>query len=85
MGGEVNLEVEAELIIGMETANCKRKHCTTQHTFNEQIFDISKAKIHSMCREAYIYHLQRVVKIGNYRKISKLDAIYVLIDWLKWN
>ena len=37
MGGEVNLE--AELIIDMETANCKRKHCT-QHTFNEQIFDI---------------------------------------------
>ena len=38
MGGEVNLE--AELIIDMETANCKQKHCTTQHTFNEQIFDI---------------------------------------------
>ena len=34
VGGEVNLE--AELIIDMETANCKHKH-----TFNEQIFDIS--------------------------------------------
>ena len=36
VGGEVNLE--AELIIDMETANCI--HCT-QHTFNERICDIS--------------------------------------------
>ena len=45
VGGEVNLE--AELIIDMATANCKHKHCT-QHTFNEQIFVSNQGSTRSL-------------------------------------